>query len=438
MTGIKISARICYSAIALALATPLQAETLEQAWAAALGQDRLIQSGQMSLQAAEANLAAAKGARLPALSLDWAYTRLDDTPTAKFALNLPPGLPIPLPSELSVPFMTDKFHTQGAAITLPLFTSGRITHTIQAAESGTAAGQAELQRTTQEVKLALGEHYLNVLRSQRLLQLADKHQATLQTHRRDVQAFYDKGLVPRSDTLTLDVALAEAQQKQIQARNAVELAQAAYNRALQRPLDQPTQLQELDLPPLAGDLAQWQNSAEQQRPELQQLAHGEQALRAQAKAVRGQDGPQVALIGAYNRLENPYLANDAFRSVSIGMKWNVFDGGIVRQQAAAVSAKAEGLRLQQEETRSLIQLQVRQAMLSQRETDERLQVAQASVALAEESLKVARDRYGNGLAPQTEVLDAETRRLGAETSLYQARYDRQLAILRLKRAIGEL
>ena len=65
-------------------------------------------------------------------------------------------------------------------------------------------------------------------------------------------------------------------------------------------------------------------------------------------------------------------------------------------------------------------------------------MARAALALADEHLKIQLDRYANGLAIQTEVLDAQTRRADAARNLFNARYDHALAVLRLKRATGEL
>jgi type I restriction enzyme M protein len=71
-------------------------------------------------------------------------------------------------------------------------------------------------------------------------------------------------------------------------------------------------------------------------------------------------------------------------------------------------------------------------------TSERVDVAQSAIAQAEENVRVVRDRYVNGLAPYTEVLDAETLRVTSENNQANAVYDVVIAGLRLKYAVGEL
>ena len=83
-------------------------------------------------------------------------------------------------------------------------------------------------------------------------------------------------------------------------------------------------------------------------------------------------------------------------------------------------------------------LQTRQAWLDTRETQKRIQVTSKAIAQAEENLKVSRNRYHSGLSTNTDVLSAATLRIKSQYNHANARYDKLLAILHLKRATGEL
>ncbi|MBB5016772.1 outer membrane protein TolC [Chitinivorax tropicus] len=412
-------------------------ETLENAWEIGLRHDRPVQMATQQHAASQEFEAAAESARWPGLQISASYTRLSEAPEASASLPQLP-LPLPLPSSLSLPLSKDRFQNRHATLTLPLYTSGRISHAIEAARASVEVAAADLRRTRQDSKLAIAKAYLNVLRAQQLALVANQHLSSLLTHQHDVQAFFAQGLVAKADTLAVTVAVADAQQRQIQASNAVDLASAAYNRQLQRPLATPVTLAETQFQPEHTELAQLQHLAQQQRAELDQLKSGSTAMTAQARAVRSADGPQLALIGGYHHLDNPYLKQDTFRSLSLGLSWDIFDGGVNRHQAAALQARASALQLQRDEVQSFIELQVREAWQRQQEALQRKQVAQATLAYAEENLKVAKDRYANSLAPQSEVLDAETRRAGALGNLHNAHYDEQQAILQLRHAVGNL
>ncbi|MTD32335.1 hypothetical protein GKE73_00600 [Paludibacterium sp. dN 18-1] len=111
---------------------------------------------------------------------------------------------------------------------------------------------------------------------------------------------------------------------------------------------------------------------------------------------------------------------------------------MTRAKAGSVVAEAEAVKEQREDARTLVQLDVQRAVSLEVDAAERLQVAQTALASANEYLTIQRDRYRNGLANQTEVLAAETRRADSQRNLYTARYDHALAVVRLKRATGEL
>ena len=81
---------------------------------------------------------------------------------------------------------------------------------------------------------------------------------------------------------------------------------------------------------------------------------------------------------------------------------------------------------------------MRQSWLDVGETKKRLSVTEKAVAQAQENLRVAKNRYQNGIGTNTEVLDAETLRTASQSNHNNARYDVALARVRLAHAVGLL
>jgi len=364
------------------------------------------------------------------VALEAGYTALNETPAAQVDL-LGQSLQMPLAQKDSTAYR--------AMATLPLYTGGRITRGIDAATAGLEAARLGETADAQNLKLRVADAYVNVLRASRMLKVTESHVASLQAHAQDVGNLHEQGMVAKSDLLSVRVALADAQQRKLQVANGLDLACAVYNRLLGRPLDQPVSLDELspeattpEPPPALTERAL------AQRSELAALARQIEAMRHQAAAVRGETAPQVALSGGYGYQANRYQVHPGQWMVTLGAKWNLFDGGVVGHRANAVERQAAALTEQRDELASLIALQVRQTWLDVQETRKRLIVTQSTIAQAEENLLVARDRYANGLSTHTEVLDAETLRTGSESNHATALFDAALAGLRLKRATGEL
>jgi len=425
--------RWALATMALALAQPAVAETLAEAWALADAQDNGLAAVRSQAEAAEFDAAAARGQRWPSLAVGGAYTRLDSTPAFDFGNT---GMPIAAP-EL---FGGNDFWMGAATLTVPLFTSGRISSGIAAAEARGRGAGAQALGAQEDVKLAVAEAYIGVLRARKALAVAESNVKTLESMESDVSAMFERELVPKNDLLAVQVSLADARQGRLRAANAVELAVASYNRRLGEPMSRPVDLDE-NLPApqvLAADPDQLIREAVERRTELKALDEQATTYGQLANAERARALPQFNLTGAYNYLENTFLNEQEFASVGIGVQWSVFDGGQARKRASSLDRSRRATEQQRADVQSMIALQVRQTWLDVGETRERLVVAAGAVEQAEENLRIARERYGAGLGTQTQLLEAESLRVQALRNRDDAGLDAGLAKLRLARAVGAL
>ncbi len=418
---------------ALLLAISAFAETLEEAWKIAIASDQRLQAIRKLTESARETLSAAKATHFPTLALNSGYTVLDNQPTVK--IDLPPIIPLPLKE---LPFADDRFWTYSATISIPVFASGRISRGIDAARAGHDAALADEVGATLDLKMAVAEAYVGVLRTKHALRVAKRQVESLSAHAGDVANFFQQGIVARNDLLAAQVSLAIARQKVIQTTNAMDVGRAVYNRLLGRSLDARVDVAELSAAPIEPDLEAISKEAIDRRPELQRLAHEEQSLYQQASSIRASSLPQIALKGGYSYLQNTYLVHESLWFAMAAFQWNIFDSGLIRHQANAVQQKAESVSRLKADFTSVVAFQVRQAWLDVQETRKRLVVATEAVEQAEENLKVTKDRYRNGVGTNTEVLDAETLRTRSYTNKNNAIYDAVLADLRLRRAAGEL
>jgi outer membrane protein len=274
------------------------------------------------------------------------------------------------------------------------------------------------------------------------LEAAKANTASLTAHARDVEDMQRSGQVPRNDLLAAEVSLADAEQRQLQAETALEIARAAYNRQTGRPLDAAVEL-EPDLPQIPGEalggpIDALVGRALANRDELKGLDANAAELAARSEATRAQARPQLSASGGYTALENAFLDRQEFWTIGIGVRWNLFDGGKTRHAADALNLQARAATEEHANLATSIELEVRSAWLNTRETARRVEVTQAAIMQAEENLRVVSSRYRNGEGTNTEVLDAEALRSLSRSNFDNARYDAALARFRLARAIGAL
>ena len=186
-----------------------RAESLQDAWNAALAANQALQASQTGTAAAQRGLAAAKAERTPTINTINAYTWLNSSPAFKSSLSLP-GSSTPL--NVSLPFLNREFFFSSTLMTIPIYTGGRVFAGIDAAGAQAGAARAEECTAALDLKLDVTQAYLNVLRVDKLLRLARTSVTSLQAHERDVSNLFKEGVAKRSDLLSSQVSLAKARQ----------------------------------------------------------------------------------------------------------------------------------------------------------------------------------------------------------------------------------
>jgi outer membrane protein TolC len=421
--------------------TPSAPETLDDAWRVALAQDRRVAAARQLTGAAEQGLVAAKASRLPALNLEGGYTALSHAPST--IVDIPPliipGVAVPL----QLPFDRlavgqARLWSYTAAASVPVYTSGRIEESIAGANATLRVARADEAATALEIKLRVAEAFVAVLRAQSAIDVIDTEVASLSAHAIDAANLFEQGVTARNDRLAAEVTLADARQRRIQAAHALDGAAAAYNRLLNRPLDRPVTLAAPGLPPVDGDIAGLTARAVAARPELAGWTDQADVHAHRAAGRLAVTRPQASVAGGYSYQQNQYQLYPGLWSVRFDVRWTVFDGGASRAGAAADRGQADAAISHRDDLASIVALEVRQAWLEVDSTARREQVARDAIEQADENLRVTRDRYTAGVGIATEVLDAEALRARAHTNAASASYDHILALVRLRRAIGDL
>ena len=294
-------------------AAPTLAETLEDAWNSAVDNNHQIKSAKADTSASEQQLYSAKGQRLPELNVGSGYTQFSETQAAKADFQ----------------GQTGQFNTYQAGsvkaqaiASVPIFTSGRISHSINSAEASLQAAQHNEVSSVLNIKMQVSEAYVAVLRMEGALQVAQSHVDSLNAHNEDVKNLYDQGVVAKNDLLAATVELANAQQLVVQATNQLDIARARYNQLLDRNLADEVRLAAQFPETPKGTLTDLSNSALTQRPELIVLAQQIEALEQQAQSVKAGTLPQVAVNGGFQYQENRYQVLPGFMD---GQCWHAVE-----------------------------------------------------------------------------------------------------------------
>jgi outer membrane protein TolC len=113
--------------------------------------------------------------------------------------------------------------------------------------------------------------------------------------------------------------------------------------------------------------------------------------------------------------------------------WNE---GIYKVKAA--KSEVNIARLQQTEAQEKIELQVNQSLFKNTEAQKRLALSEKNMEKAEENLRYADKGFKEGVVPVTNVMEAQTAWLSAQSDRIDAQINLKLAQTYLQKAMGTL
>ena len=255
------------------------------------------------------------------------------------------------------------------------------------------------------------------------------------------QAVREAGMSTNADVLSIKVHLAAMREEQIRRKSDLDVALAALNDALGLPLNEP---HDLTTPLTAASfdqqsLEQYEKEAGVSRPELHEARMASDLARTQGSAARTSLLPQVGFHAGFETDRQTFAdRGGANWLISASLRWNIFNGGADRARMNEAAYGLDRARALEKQADSQVRLQVRRAFADFRSAAERIDVAQAAVSMAEESLRITKNRYDGGLSNVTDLLRTETALLEARNRRLAAIYDQRLAAVSLELAAGTL
>jgi len=440
------------AAPALAAAAPPPEKrtlTLEKCLELGLASSKGLHASRLTVEALRDTLSEARAARLASVRLSAGYTRLSVVPPFEVHLPLPAALGVPSSFVVSPNFYNATSLRLG--IQQPLFTGFRLQATEQMTRLNADAAEQDLARDQTETAYAIRSAYWSLVKARESRRVIDENVEQVGAHLADVRNFFDQGILTRSEVLKVEVQLSGVRLAALDARNAEETAAVWLNNLISAPLDQEiepaTTVETLvsaagPAPEEAQGLDGLLEKAGATRPELLSLDLRVKAREAGVRVAQSGWYPQVALAGnLYSINPNPRLlpSQDKFYGtwdVGITLSFDLWNWKTTAYQTGQARAQLAQAVDALGQMRDAVAVEVRQSWLTFRESKERIGLAKIGLEQAAENLRETRDRFKEGVALNTDVLDAETALLQARLSYTQAVVDSELARARLIKAAG--
>jgi outer membrane protein TolC len=243
------------------------------------------------------------------------------------------------------------------------------------------------------------------------------------------------------DVLSIRVHLAQVHEQRIRRAADLEVARAALNDVLGRPLADAFRLT-TSLTPVAtpdSELDGVEREAAATRPEVRLTNFAIDVARTQKDTARSAFLPQVSVRGAFEADRQRFVTRGGANWMgAVMLRWNLFNGFETRERVAEAVHQIRRAEAEAQRAASGVKLQVRRAWADLRAAQQRIEVARAAVAEAEESLRITQNRYAAGMSNVTDLLRTETAVLDSRTRQLAAVHDQRVAATFLEYAAGRL
>jgi len=429
----------------LVLAVPLLAQdplSLREAVRLALRENKAIAATNAGMRASAARIDEARAGRLPKLNYSESFAR-SDNPVFVFGSLLTQhqfGVENLSIGPLNRPDSLNNFQSL-LTVDQPLYDAGQTRNAVKSADVSRQMTGEEQRRTQMQVIAGVVRAYYGAVLAAESLKTAEQAVKSAEADLMRAESVRAAGMSTDVDVLSIRVHLAAVTEQRIQRAADLDVAKSALNDALGLPLDTEhvlsTALSPLDLPNLT--LASLEKDASTTRPETRQIHLAADLAKTQVDSARSTLLPQVAFHAAFEADRQQFInKGGANWLASIGLRWNLFNGLADKARIEESSHWLERAHADEQRMDSAVRLEVRRAWADLRAAQERIEVAKAAVAEAQESLRITQNRYESGMSNVTDLLRNETAVLESQTRYLAAVHDQRIAAAMLDLAAGRL
>lgn len=331
-------------------------------------------------------------------------------------------------------------YSNGVTVGQLLTDFGRTHELVKSSNLHAQAEQENVVVTRADVLLRVDQAYYTVLKSQAVLQVAEKTVKTRQLVADQVGALEKNKLRSGLDVSFANVNLSEAQLLLVQAQNDVQASYAEFSTALGLSDQRTFALAEVPMPEAPPtDIAQLIQQALQNRPEIISQRLDVNSAQSYATAERDLWFPTITAVGAAGL--TPYHADQlASRYAAAGFNVNIplFNGHLYGALRSEATAQAQAQQQYLRDIQNRIVRDVQKAWLNANSAYQRLSLTDQLLAEANQALDLAQERYKLGLSSIIELSQAQLNQTQAEIEQASARYDYETQISGLNYALGAL
>jgi outer membrane protein len=297
--------------------------------------------------------------------------------------------------------------------------------------------QLRYARAGETVAFDVAAAYLDALRANAVRIIQEDAIRRAEATLKDTRSRRAAGVAEREDVLRAEVQLSLARDALDVAEEAEWAALARLNNVMGRNASLPLQLVDWRAAPgFSLSLVQCLEIAAGQRLEIGVAREAVAAAQSGRQASAAEFLPRVYALGSLGGVTGQKLVEGLQEGAGIHIDVPLYAGGRHRGELRAAEAEVQEALANVQSILDGVTLEVTLAYRSVVTGQRRINYLRPAITAARENLRLVRNRYRNGTATPTDIVDAETALTAAQQRLSSATYEYLGALVRLDYALG--
>jgi len=370
----------------------------------ALKNSNLIKSTELSIVQAEKKIAENKAQQLPSVNITGLYTRIGKI--TSFTMPIGEG-----GKKRTLKFGTPNKVNFNINLQFPVFTWGKISDAVEISEIGKKLSEVERKSRISEVTNQVLRAYYSVLLNQEIIRLNRKNLKRAENFLKLVERRFKSGGIPRLEFLRARVQFKNTQNSLYDSRSNLIKSKIFLSRLIGRNYKNINISGSLLYSPVSLDEQKLIQQALSTRSELNIINIRQQMCQTQISLAKNSKKPNIFFTSGYNVMNgfdpmNPERFIDNWNA-GVQFVFPVFDGSISNYKKQEAEIDLQIINLQKKELKDIIKMQVHQAVITLKQTENNINTQSENIALAKEALEIAEKQYQNGLVSSLDILNAQ-------------------------------
>lgn len=335
-------------------------------------------------------------------------------------------------------------YTFTGTFTQPVFKGFSLVNKYKVAAIDLAVARLNEKTAVQAVVFEANKVYFTLLKAQKLAAIAREAVTQISAHKDVAKDFYEVGMTPLNDLLKAQVELANARQDFIVAQNNMETAKSKFNILLRRQINAPVELTDIvGYYFFEKKIDFCFDMAEKNRLEIKAAELQVEIAQKELEIGKTDYYPSITLEGNYYKIGTDFdadggegISDPESWDITATASWNFWEWGKTRYGVKEKLSALAQSRYQLAEIIDNIHLEVKQAYLNTKESEQNIMAVKQAIEQAKENFRISEERYKEQMDTSTDVLDAQTLLSRTMTNYYNALYDFKISKAYLYWAMG--